>query len=75
MFWFSDADRADDAIDREVERGDLLLRELDVDLAAQAAVDRDGRDAFDALEARHEVVLGELAQRHAIEVALDADAR
>ena len=37
--------RLDDAIDREVERRDLFLRQLDVNLAAQAAVDRHRRDA------------------------------
>ena len=38
--------RADDAIDRQIERGDLLLGQLDVDLAAQPAVHGDRRDAF-----------------------------
>ncbi len=64
----------DDAIGRQVERGDLLARQVDVDLAAQAAVDRHRGDAGDALEARRQVVLRQLAQRHRIEVAFDADA-
>ena len=34
------AQDVDDAIDRQVERGDLLARQLDVNLAAQAAVRR-----------------------------------
>ena len=45
-----------------------------MNLAAQAAFDGDGGDALDALEARRQVVLGDLAQRDAVEVALDADA-
>ena len=73
-FWFSERIVLDDAVDREVERRDLFLRQLDVNLTAQAALDGDGRDALDALEARRDVHLGHFAQRDAIEVALDADA-
>ena len=68
------ADLLNDTVDREVEGRDLLLGQLDVNLTAQAAHDGDGRHALDALEARNEVVLGDLTQRHAVEVALDADA-
>jgi hypothetical protein len=45
-----------------------------VDLAAEPALDRDGRDAGHALEALGQVVLGNLAQADAIVVALEADA-
>ena len=65
--------RLDDLVHRQVERGDLLLRQLDVDLPAQAAVDGDRRHAVHALEARRELVLRHLAQRHRVEVALDAE--
>ena len=64
----------DDAVGRQVERGDLLARQVDVNLAAQAAVDGHRGDAGDALEARRQVVLRDLAQRHRVEVAFDADA-
>jgi hypothetical protein len=40
-----------DPIGREVESRDLLAGEIHADLPAQAAVDGDGRDARDALEA------------------------
>ena len=63
-----------DAIDRQVHRGDLLARQIDVNLAAEAAVDGDRGDALDALEARRQVVLRQLAQRHRVVVALDAHA-
>ena len=66
-------ERLHDAIDRQVQRGDLFLREVDVNLAAQAAVDGDRRDARRALEARRQVVLGQLAQRDGVVVAFDAD--
>ena len=68
------AQDVDDAVDREVERGDLLARQVDADLAAQAAVDAHRGHAGDALEPRRQVVLGHLAQRDRVEVALDADA-
>ena len=68
------ADRLDDAVHRKVERGDLFLGQLDVNLAPQAAHDRGGRHTLDALEARHEVVFGDFTERHAVEVAFDADA-
>ena len=74
MFWFSRAQQVDDAIDRKFERADLFLRELDVNLPAQAAFDGDRRHAGHALEARRQIVLGDLAQPDAIEVAFDADA-
>ena len=73
MFWFS-VRRIWMTVRRQVERRDLLARQVDADLAAQAAVDGDRGDAGDALEARRQVVLRDLAQRHRIEVALDADA-
>ena len=70
------AQQVDDAIDREVECADLFLRELDVDLTAQAAFDRDGGDAGHALQALRQVVLGDLAQPDAIvdSHGLEADA-
>ena len=68
------AEDLDDAVGSEVERGDLLARQVDVDLAAQPAVDGHRRDAGHPLEARRQVVLRDLAQRHRIEVAFDADA-
>ena len=68
------AKNLDDAIGREVERGNLLARQVDVNLPAQAARDGHGRDAGDPLEARRQVVLGQFAQRHGVEVAFDADA-
>ncbi len=70
------AQDVDDAIDRQVERGDLLARQLDVNLPAQAAVDGDRGDAGDALEARRQLVLGDLAQRRRGRscLAFDADA-
>ena len=54
-----------DRRDRPTGRAPVIfsLRQLDVDLPAQAAVDRDRGDAGDALEARRQVVLGDLAQR------------
>ncbi len=67
------AQRLHDAVDRKVERGDLLLRQLDVDLAAQAAVDVDRGHAGRALEARRQVVLRHLAQRHRVVVAVDRE--
>src|SRR5205085_1311128 len=66
------ADDLDDAIHGQVERGDLFLRELDVDLLPQAAPDRDGGDAGDALEAERDVLLGELAQPDAVELPVGA---
>ena len=64
-----------DAIDREIERLNLFLRELDVNLPAEAAVDGHRRDPGDALEPWRQRVLGELAQRHAVVVvALDPEA-
>ena len=54
--------QADDAVDREVERGRLLARQLDADLPAQAAVDVDRGDARHALEPRRQVVLGDVAE-------------
>ena len=68
------AEQRDDALDRQVERRDLFLRQLDVNLPPQAAVGRHGGDAVDALEARADLVLGHFAQRDAIVVALDAEA-
>ena len=62
MFWFSVLQHVDDAVDRQVERRDLLARQLDVNLPAQAAADGDRRDAGDALEARRQDVLREFAQ-------------
>ena len=59
--------------DRQVERGDLLLRQLDVDLPAQAAVHGHRGHAVHALEPRRQLVLRRFAQRHRVEVALDAD--
>ena len=50
------AEHVGDAIDREIEAGDLLAREVDVNLPAQAAVDGDRRDPFGALEARRKIV-------------------
>ena len=70
MFWFSVRSIDDDAIDRQVERGDLLARQVHVDLAAQAAVDGDCGHAGHALEARREDVLRELAQLTRSNVAL-----
>ena len=52
MFWFS---LRRTWVMRSTDRlsaGDLLAREIDVNLAAQTAVDGDRGDAFDALEAR-----------------------
>ena len=69
------AQRVDDVGHREVERRDLLFRQLDVDLPADAAVDRHGGDAVDALEARRDLVLRDLAERDGVVVALDADLR
>ena len=63
-------EHVDDAIDREIERGDLLLGQLDANLPAQAAVDGHGGHAVDALETRRQRSLGHFAQRHAVEVAL-----
>ena len=68
------AEQVDDAVDRQVEGADLLLRKLDVDLPAQAALDGDGGDAGHAFEPLRQVVLGDLAQLDAVVVALDADA-
>jgi hypothetical protein len=62
------------AVGRQVERGDLLTRQIDVNLAAQAAVDGDRGHAGDALEARRQVVLRDFAERDRVEVALDANA-
>ena len=74
MFWFS---LRRTCVMRSTERlsaGDLLARQVDVNLAAQAAVDGDRGDALDALEPRRQVVGRHLAQRDRVEVALDADA-
>ena len=71
------AQQVDDAIDRQVERANLLLGQLDVNLAAQAAIDGDGGDAGHALETLRQIVLGDLAQLDAVELpstAFDADA-
>ena len=46
-----------------------------MDLTAQAAVDVDRRDAVNALEARCDLVLRDLAKRDRVVVALDADLR
>ena len=45
-----------------------------MDLTAQAAFDRDGGDAGDALQPLRQVVLGDLAQPDAVVVTLEADA-
>ena len=62
----------DDAVDRQIQRSGLFPRQLDVDLPAKAAVDRHRRHAVDALEARRQRLLGQFAQLHAIERAVDA---
>ena len=61
----------DDPIDREVEGGDFLLRQLDVNLSAEPAVHRHRRHAWRALEAGRELVLRDFTQRDRIEIALD----
>ncbi len=68
------AEQGDDAVDGEVECGDLLFGELHVNLAAQAAVHGDRRHPCDPLEARCQFVFRQLTQRDAVEVPLDADA-
>jgi hypothetical protein len=68
------AEEGDDPLDGQVERGNLLLRQLHADLPPQPAVDGDRGHARHALEPRREVVLGQLAEHHAVEVPLDADA-
>ena len=73
MFWFSLRSVLTTLVHRQVERGDLFLRQLDVNLPAQAAVDGDGGHAVDALEPRRDLVLRDLAQRDRVVVALDAD--
>ena len=75
MFWFSLRSVLTTGVHRQVERGDLFLRQLDVNLPADAAVDGDGGDAVDALEARRDLVLRDLAQRDRVVVAFDADLR
>ena len=68
------AEQVDDPVDRQVEGANLFLRELDVDLPAQAALHGDRGDAGHALEPLRQVVLGDFAQLDAVVVALDADA-
>ena len=63
--------QADDAVDRQAERGGLLARQLDEDLPPQAAVDVDRGDAGHALEPLRQRVLGDVAQLDGVEVALD----
>ena len=65
------AEHLDHPVDGQVEGGDLLLRQLDVNLAPEAAVDGDRRHAGNPLEPRRQLVLRDLAQRHRVEVALD----
>ena len=73
VFWFSWRSACDDLAHREIERGDLLLRQIDVDLPPDAAVDGDRGDAVHALEAGRDLVLSDLAQRDRVVLALDAD--
>src|SRR5687767_4408164 len=65
-------ERLNDSVHRQVEGGDLLLRQLDVDLPPYAAVHRDGSDAIDTLEARRDIVLRDLPKRDGVVVTLDA---
>jgi hypothetical protein len=46
------AQDVDHPVDRQIECGDLLAREVDADLPAQTAVDADGGDAGHTFEAR-----------------------
>ena len=56
------------------EASDLLAGQINVNLPAQAAVNRDRCDTFHALEARRQVVCRHLAEGDWVDVALDADA-
>ena len=74
MFCVLGAEQRGNAFDGQLERRDFFFRQLHVNLTAQAALGRHRRDAFGALEPRADLVLGHLAQRHAVVVALDAEA-
>jgi hypothetical protein len=63
-----------DAIRREVERLDLFARQVDVNLAAESAIDRHRRNTWGALEPRRQVVLRQFSQRDRVEITLHADA-
>jgi hypothetical protein len=64
----------DNPIHRQIQRGDLFLRQFDSNLPSQAAIDGDGGHTFDTLEAGDQIDLCHFAQRDAVEVALDANA-
>jgi hypothetical protein len=68
------AQLADDLVDRQVEGGDLLLRQQHVDLAPQPAAGRHRGDPDDALHPRRQLALGDLAQRDPVVVSLDPEA-
>ena len=63
-----------DSLHRKVERRDFLFREIDVNLAAQAAAGSDRCDAVHPFEARAELVFCDFAKRDAIVVPFDAEA-
>ena len=66
-------DRLDDLRDREIERLNLLLREIDVNLPAEPAANRHGGDAVHALEAGGDFVFREFAERDRVVFTLDAE--
>jgi hypothetical protein len=68
------AQQVDDAIDRELKGGDLLTRQLDVDLTAEAALHRDRRDPGHAFQPQRQLALRDLPQRHGVVVAFDRQA-
>jgi len=72
--FYERAQELNDPVHRQLERLDLLLRQLDVNLPPQTPFHADRRHPGDALQPGGEVVLGHLAERDAIEIALDADA-
>jgi hypothetical protein len=75
VFWFSLRSMLTMLLTPEVERGNFFLRQLDMNLPADAAVDGDRRHAVYALEARCDLVLCDLTERDRVVVALDTDLR